>query len=322
MAGSLPGIANSQRVDGQGKPLVGGLLYLYEAGTVMPATAFKDFNLTAGQEYPFPIALDAYGQIPPFYLADGFYRARLTSASGGTVLFDELQLPAVGNQSGGGGTPPTIDPTTIFQTGDELWVRKSGARSGWVRGNGRTIGNATSGASERANNDCQSLFLFYWNNFSDTLNPVIGGRGASAAADWDAGKQITLPDYKGKMDVGANQMGSGVNGSNNDTSFTTPDTVGTTGGASQVTIAKENLPSYDLSVTIPSGQGEHDHSVPSGGPNTDTYNGGGVASGFHAPQTTGKATLPAMTGTAPLGGSGTVLNNMPTAVVKTCYIKL
>lgn len=322
MAGSLPGIANTQRIDAQGKPLVGGLLYIYNAGTITPAAAFKDFNLTTGQEQPFPIVLDEFGQIPPFYLADGFYRARLTNASGGTVLFDELQLPAVGNSTdGGGGGGTTVDPASIFQTGMEFFWRRSGSLSGFVRGNGRTIGNASSGASERANNDCQALFEWYWNNFSDTLNPVVGGRGATSAADWAAGKQITLPDYKGKMFVGANQMGSGSNGSNSDSSFVTPDTVGSTGGASTVTLTEAQLPSLTKDLNITNATGTTTAQKQSATAQVDINNSPStVVVPLSSGMQTGTVSV-AVTGDVSFG-SGSAHGNMPPGVAMTCYVKL
>jgi microcystin-dependent protein len=321
MAGTLPGIANTQRVDQQGRPLVGGKLYLYKAGTVTPATAFKDFNLTTGQELPFPVELDEWGQIPPFYLADGFYRARLTNASGGTVLFDVPQLPAVGNPSGGDGPPPTVDQTTIFQTGDELWVRKFGSRTGWVRGNGKTIGNALSGASERANDDCQALFEFYWNNFSDALNPVVGGRGASSSADWAAGKQITLPNYKGKGPIGANQIGSDSAGSNSDPSFTSPDLVGSTGGASTISLSEAQLPSLTRTVNFTTKTITSDAIKPTGSANVDINTSvETVAVPLSSSFVPAVQTLNLEANVA-LGGGG-AHGNMQPSVVMTCYVKL
>ena len=69
---------------------------------------------------------------------------------------------------------------------------------GWVLLDDGTIGSASSGASNRANADCEDLFLHLWNNISDTYAPVTGGRGASAAADWAANKKIQLGFFEGR----------------------------------------------------------------------------------------------------------------------------
>jgi hypothetical protein len=100
----------------------------------------------------------------------------------------------------------SVDATTVFATGDLKHRYQDGVISGWVRANGNTIGSATSGATERANADCQSLFQYLWTN--DTSLTVSTGRGASAAADWAANKTITLPDMRGRTLAGMDTMGS------------------------------------------------------------------------------------------------------------------
>lgn len=209
MSGTLFGLGLSQRVDPNGKPEAGWRLYLYQAASSVPVTAYKDTALTAGLEHPWPIQADAYGMMPSFWLADGSYRARGISSDGSRVFFDLPSVLALGASSGsGGGGGGTVDATAIFQTGDTIWLPLSGTRSGWVRENGRTIGSATSGATERANSDCQSLFTFLWNNYADTFCAVSGGRGASASADWTANKQIALLDMRNCVPGGVADMGN------------------------------------------------------------------------------------------------------------------
>lgn len=82
-------------------------------------------------------------------------------------------------------------------SGKVAMFARSTAPSGWVRLNGGTIGNAGSGASERANADAHDLYVLLWNEFDNTLCPVVGGRGASAENDWAANKKLTLPDDRG-----------------------------------------------------------------------------------------------------------------------------
>ena len=62
-----------------------------------------------------------------------------------------------------------------------------------------TIGDATSLATNRANADCERLFLHLWTITANAQCPVTpGGRGASAAADWAAHKQLALPAHAGR----------------------------------------------------------------------------------------------------------------------------
>ena len=72
------------------------------------------------------------------------------------------------------------------------------APDGFLLLNGTTIGNASSGAID-ANNKYKNLFIHIWSNYANTQCAVPGGRGTSALSDWLANKQITLPDYRGKV---------------------------------------------------------------------------------------------------------------------------
>jgi len=204
MAGTIPALSLSTQFDKNGNLLAGGKVYFYQANTLTPQNVFKDTGLTL--PHPNPITLDASARVPEFYCADGSIRCRVTDAAG-VVQIDALNLLVVG-ASGGGGGGSSVDPATIFQTGDVIWLDVSGTRSGWVRDNGRTIGSATSGASERANADCQPLFEYLWNTYDNTRCPVVGGRGATALDDWNANKQITMPDKRGYIPGGLDDMGN------------------------------------------------------------------------------------------------------------------
>lgn len=98
-------------------------------------------------------------------------------------------------------------------TGQIAFFERTTAPFGWVRQMGGTIGNTGSGASERANPDCRRLFVQRWNTFSDSLAPVSGGRGASAEADWAAGKTIGLFNDRGRYPRAWNNTGSGIDAS-------------------------------------------------------------------------------------------------------------
>lgn len=85
------------------------------------------------------------------------------------------------------------------------------APAGWVLASGRTIGNAASGATERANADTQDLFNLIWPLPADefpiqTSAGAASVRGASAAADWAANKRLALPNYSDRLAVGRGDM--------------------------------------------------------------------------------------------------------------------
>ncbi len=154
MAGTIS-LSLSQQFNSQGAPLAGGRLYFFQAGTTTPQSAYQDSGLTI--PHANPIILDAAGRIPQFFLADGSIKIRLDSETGVTQLAADGIL-VIGAASGGGGGSP-VDATTVLQTGDIKVRYGTGVHTGWVRANGRTIGSATSGATERANADAEALFL-------------------------------------------------------------------------------------------------------------------------------------------------------------------
>jgi len=206
MAGSIS-LSLTQQLDQFGVPLSGAHLYFIQAGTVStPQNAFQDSALTL--PWPNPVILSASGRIPQLFFADGSIKIRLTDVNGVEILVADGIL-VVGASSGGGGGSP-VDATTVLATGDIKIRYGTGVLSGFVRLNARTIGSATSGASERANADTQSLFEYLWN--ADPNLTVSTGRGGSSAADWAANKTITLPDFRGRVIAGLDDMGNSAAG--------------------------------------------------------------------------------------------------------------
>jgi hypothetical protein len=205
LAGTLFGLGLSQQVSSSGSPLAGCLLYIYQENSSTPVTTYSDYTLTT--EQTFPIEADSAGRLPQIWVADGSYRARLTT-SAGVEVFDEASVTAIGASSTTVTSGGSSSSATGFETGDPIWVPVSGARSGWVRCNGRTIGSGSSSATERANSDTQALFEYLWNNFSNTLCAVGGGRGANAQADFNANKAITTLDMRGRGAFGLDDMGN------------------------------------------------------------------------------------------------------------------
>jgi microcystin-dependent protein len=239
-AGSIS-LSLSQQFDAQGRPLAGGLFYTFVTGTTTPQNAFQDTSLTI--PFPNPIVLDASGRLPPFYLADGTIKIRLTNSSGVTVIAADGLL-VVGPSSGGGGGG-SVDATAILATGDTKARYGTGTISGFVRANGRTLGSATSGATERANADAQALFEYLWT--TDANLTVSTGRGATANADWLANKTITLPDMRGRVMAGMDDMGATAAARLNIFGATV---LGAAGGAQTNTLTTSTqLPAHTHTVT-------------------------------------------------------------------------
>lgn len=239
MAGTLPSFSLSQQVDINGVPLNGGKLYFYQAGTTStPQNAYSDSGLT--NALPNPITLDSAGRIPQFFLADGQIKIKLTD-SAGVVQLSADNLLVIGASSGGGGGV-SVDASTVLSTGDIKQTYGTGTLTGFVRGNGRTIGSASSGASERANADTEDLFVYLWG--IDSNLSVSGGRGASGAADFAANKALTLPDFRGRLLASLDDMGNSAAGRLTSSYFgAAATTLGNAGGSESTTLTAAQIPS-------------------------------------------------------------------------------
>lgn len=267
MAG-LWNLSFQQLHDLNGNPYPGAKAYFYAADSLTPIAVYQDYGL--GTAHPNPVEADANGVFPPVFLdeADNFFRQRITSRGGVVIGRTDLTvLPIIGPSGGGGGSEVPVDPNALFQTGDVIWLDTAGTRAGWVRDNGRTIGSATSGASERANADCEQLYLFGW----AAGWTVSGGSGANAAADWAANKPITLPDKRLKGPFGLADMGNTSAAVPSTLTFTTGDatTAGSICGGNSDTLDVSKIPSHAHANTLT--DPGHAHSA--------TYNGSGAASG-------------------------------------------
>ena len=323
MAGTLFGIPMSQRVDANGDPEVGWLLYIYQANTSTPTTSYRDTALTLIQ--PWPLVADSWGMMPAFWLADGSYRARGTTADGMTVFFDEANILAIGGSTTTG--PVTgADPNAVFQVGDLIWLDVAGPRAGWVRDNGKYIGSATSGADERANDDCQPLFEFLWLNYSGVC-PVLPSRGTNALADWTANKRLQLPDKRGFVPGGVDGMGNTATTRYNGVPVVSGDqfTVGSVLGEALHTLSNAEMPQHNHTGTTGNQSADHTHSYtpPStaGSGITGTIIAGGLAPGSQI-QTGIQSADHHHTFTSDNSGSSQWHNNTQYTVLGTFYRKL
>lgn len=335
MAGLAP-ISLQQRIDLNGRPYVGARAFFYAADTTTPLDTYQNNDLSV--LHPNPVTADGFGMFPAIYLDenDQFYRLRVTTA-GGVVLFDQATLPIYGptggGGGGGGGTP--VDPYTLFQTGDLKNRFGTGVHPGWIRCNGLTIGDSTSGATGRSNADTQALFEYLWNAVPNTILAVSGGRGASASADYEGHKTIQLPDFRGRTIAGLDDMGTTAAARILASLVATgsPTQLGSSGGDDQHTLATAELPVITPAGTITATT--HQHVLASNtGPlypkraerqtaDVSALGPSGVADGSISPVSTGASdglhTHP-FVGT-PFGG-GAAHNNMPPFGLASIYIKL
>lgn len=306
-----------------GTPLSGGLLYTFQVGTVdTPQTSYQDTGLTIPN--PSPLVLDANGRVPPFYLANGTVHVRLTDYQG-VVQFDIPNMLVIGPSSGGGGGGGSVDPTTILATGDIKFRATGETLTGFVKANGLTIGNTTSGATGRANADTQNLFVYLWTNCSQPTSnrhcPVSGGLGANALADFNANKTLTVFDMRAITPAGLDDMGNIAAGrllASNVTSgggdgVTTPNA---TGGEANHTLITNEIPSHTHTTTDPG----HNHSIAVSTVGVTTGSGQAVANLVSSTQTNTTTSTTGITNTNT--GGGLSHNNMQPFILGTWYVKL
>lgn len=146
---------------------------------------------------------------------------------------------------------------------------------GWVRANGRTIGNGASGGTERANSDTETLFSLLWNSYTNSILAVQDSsgtpttRGGSAAADYAANRRLPLPDFRGRSLFGLDDMGNSAAGRLGSV-ISSPTTNGASGGSETVALTTAQMPSHthtgpshthSVSGTTGTESADHTHSV-------------------------------------------------------------
>lgn len=168
------------------------------------------------------------------------------------------------------GTDPTkwaVFPSTAqgFNTADVMGSYDITLPSGWLWLDGKTIGDVSSGGTARANADTSALFTVLWNSVPNSALPLQDStgspvaRGASAAADFAAHRRMPLPDWRGRVGAGKDDLGgtaanrltaanSGIAGS----------TLGANGGVEVVALTTPQMPTHShTGTTDPSGTHNH-----------------------------------------------------------------
>lgn len=247
--------------------------------------------------------------------------------AGGYYTTDNVE--AAFQQIGGSGfvTLARLAPAVqamLVPTGAVYDYAGATAPTGYVFSAGKTIGDGSSGATERANADTVDLFTLLWNSYTNTELVIqdSGGtpttRGASASNDYAAHKRLPTPDSRGRVratmdDLGgtaANRLttaGSGVDGA----------TLGAAGGTETHTLTTPELPIHTHAPTDPGHTHTftgvaHPHTFPAsgfapvqGGTGSNSYTSTATtatssttATGTNAPNTTGITIANAGSGTA------------------------
>jgi microcystin-dependent protein len=303
-------------LDPNAAPYSGAQAFFFNSGTTTPRTVYIDSGL--GEAHDHPVLANASGMFPAIFLPEGDYRLRLEDQLGVVIWdVDGISTPIFTDSGGGGGDTPV---ELLARTGDYKYRHGVGSHSGWVRAAGRTIGAAASGATERANTDCEDLFEFLWDQ--DATLTVSGGRGANAASDWAAAKTITLPDWRLRAMIGMASMGNTVSTVIPAATFDggeDGDDLGATVGLATATVSIAQMPAHDHGGVTGSG-GIHTHTVAVGHvTSAGGVEGAGVRISSDLATTSAS---PAHTHTVASQGSGTGHANVQPSGVVTVYIKL
>jgi hypothetical protein len=140
-----------------------------------------------------------------------------------------------------------LDPISAFETGDAKLTFKTTASAGWILCDDGSIGNASSGATTRANSDTAALFTVLYNAVTSLVVQDSSGstvsRGASAAADYAANRRLVIPKALGRS-LAIAGSGSGL----------TARVLGSTAGSETETPTLAKTANHDHSTQISRGQ--------------------------------------------------------------------
>lgn len=235
----------------------GAKAFFFQGGTTTALTVFRDSG--EGAAHPNPVVADANGRWPDVFVPYvNSFDVQVKSKDDVQITFSRL-IP----------NPNPVDTTVIVppenqvQTGMIHAEMLNTTKPGYVRLNGRTIGNASSSATERAHpTDTLPLFTYLWNNLNDNFATVSGGRGASPAADFNANKNITLLSWRGATPIGLDDMGNAAAGAFAGLAFNFggPTSPGSLIGANSVTLSAAQMPAHAHTGTT-STDGAHTHPV-------------------------------------------------------------
>jgi hypothetical protein len=158
-----------------------------------------------------------------------------------------------------------------WSAGDARLTFRTTAAAGWILADDGSIGNASSGATTRANADCAALFAVLYNAITalvvqDSTGATVS-RGASAAADFAANRRLVIPKMLGRS-IAIAGSGSGL----------TSRPLGSTAGSETETPTVAKTAAHNHSVSDPThnhSQNSHGHTI------SDPGHGHGVSDPGH-----------------------------------------
>lgn len=180
-------------------------------------------------------------------------------------------------------TTAKLDATAqakLIPSGTILDYVGSSAPTGFVMMDGKTIGDATSGA-DHANSDSSVIFILIYGSMTNTEAPVSGGRTGNAATDFGNHKKLTLPDLRGRVVAGIDYDNGG-------------------GLASRITVAGGN---FDGSVNGKAG-GAQNHTLITAELAAHTHTIGSTSHQHAFEQSSGFQAGASATAVIPIGGGG------------------
>lgn len=188
-------------------------------------------------------------------------------------------LTSLGSVPAGGGSLPTANGG--MPIGASLDYFLSTLPTGYLWADGTSIGDGSSGGTQRANSDTRTLFEGLWTATANTELVIQDSsgtpttRGASATADFDAHKRMPLPDLRGRVTAGKDNLGGT---SANVITDTEADALADTLGAATHTLTTTEMPAHTHGLTMRNSNGAGSmvqESADSGGSGAQTTSSSG-----------------------------------------------
>lgn len=188
----VPGDANTLAVWNADGDLVGGP----DAAAIEALDAALGVDAGRALIFPAPPADPVYDAHSRFIrnLADGADPTDAATVGQLSALEAAIGVPAIDARF----DAVELSVAIGWTTGDLKLAMSDDDQTGWLKVDARTLGDANSSATARADADCQPLFNLIWAKYDNTAchiqtsSGTPTNRGVSAAADWAAHRRLPL----------------------------------------------------------------------------------------------------------------------------------